>query len=120
METIWQLDVTTLLRYLKYPLDERFCKGPQKPLYSLSRALIDESVPKTDDLYIRSVCFSPDGVYLATGAEDRVIRIWDIVNGRIKLKLVGHRQDIYSLDWTTYGRYIVSGSGDHTVKVYLL
>jgi general transcriptional corepressor TUP1 len=27
------------------------------------------------DLYIRSVCFSPDGRYLATGAEDKLIRV---------------------------------------------
>jgi glucose repression regulatory protein TUP1 len=26
-------------------------------------------------LYIRSVCFSPDGKYLATGAEDKLIRV---------------------------------------------
>ena len=77
-------------------------------------------MPKQDDLYIRSVCFSPDGVYLATGAEDRIIRIWDIVNGKIKVKLSGHAQDIYSLDWTKDGKSIVSGSGDHTVKVLLV
>ena len=37
--------------------------------------LQDESVEKDGDLYIRSVCFSPDGMYLATGAEDKVIRV---------------------------------------------
>ncbi|KAJ3361468.1 general transcription repressor [Kappamyces sp. JEL0680] len=84
-----------------------------------ARALVDETIPKDSDLYIRSVCFSPDGVYLATGAEDHVIRIWDIVNGRVKLKLNGHSQDIYSLDWTKDGKSIVSGSGDHTVKASL-
>jgi glucose repression regulatory protein TUP1 len=37
--------------------------------------LQDSSLPEDGDLYIRSVCFSPDGRYLATGAEDKVIRV---------------------------------------------
>lgn len=37
--------------------------------------LQDGSLPEDGDLYIRSVCFSPDGTYLATGAEDKVIRV---------------------------------------------
>ena len=37
--------------------------------------LQDETVDKDGDLYIRSVCFSPDGKYLATGAEDKQIRV---------------------------------------------
>ena len=37
--------------------------------------LQDDSVDAVGDLYIRSVCFSPDGRYLATGAEDKLIRV---------------------------------------------
>jgi len=37
--------------------------------------LQDTTLPEDGDLYIRSVCFSPDGKYLATGAEDKVIRV---------------------------------------------
>ncbi len=38
---------------------------------------MDDKANKYGDLYIRSVCFSPDGKYLATGAEDRQIRVSD-------------------------------------------
>lgn len=41
------------------------------PVFSV---LADDTAGK-DDLYIRSVCFSPDGKYLATGAEDKQIRV---------------------------------------------
>lgn len=80
--------------------------------------LQDESVDKPGDLYIRSVCFSPDGMYLATGAEDKLIRVWDIENRRIKHTFAGHEQDIYSLDFSRNGRSIASGSGDRTVRVW--
>ena len=42
--------------------------------------LYDESAPSEGDLYIRSVCFSPDGKYLATGAEDKQIKVRSFVD----------------------------------------
>lgn len=72
----------------------------------------------SSDLYIRSVCFSPDGKFLATGAEDRLIRIWDIAKKQIVMVLQGHEQDIYSLDYFPSGDKLVSGSGDRTVRIW--
>lgn len=80
--------------------------------------LQDGSLPEDGDLYIRSVCFSPNGQYLATGAEDKVIRVWDIANRSIKHSFTGHDQDIYSLDFARNGRIIASGSGDRTVRLW--
>lgn len=81
--------------------------------------LLDDSVQDKDgDLYIRSVCFSPDGTLLATGAEDRRIRVWDINTRRIRCSFDGHDQDIYSLDFSKNGRLIASGSGDKSVRLW--
>ncbi|KAG7008063.1 hypothetical protein G7Y79_00007g021880 [Physcia stellaris] len=80
--------------------------------------LQDETVDKDGDLYIRSVCFSPDGKYLATGAEDKQIRVWDIEARTIRHTFTGHEQDIYSLDFARNGKHIASGSGDRTVRVW--
>lgn len=80
--------------------------------------LVDESAGKAGDLYIRSVCFSPDGKLLATGAEDKIVRIWDIQKKRIRTVYDGHQQEIYSLDFSLDGRLIVSGSGDKTARIW--
>jgi len=80
--------------------------------------LVEKASPKDGDLYIRSVCFSPCGRFLATGAEDRIVRVWDIKKKQILYNWNGHEQDIYSLDWSKDGKIIVSGSGDRTVKVW--
>nr|UOP57133.1 putative general transcription repressor [Thecaphora frezii] len=80
--------------------------------------LTDQNANSKGDLYIRSVCFSPDGKCLATGAEDRQIRIWDIAKKKVKNLLSGHKQEIYSLDYSKDGRIIASGSGDKTVRIW--
>ena len=48
-------------------------RGPRH--MCICSVLVDDAATKTGDLYIRSVCFSPDGKYLATGAEDKQIRV---------------------------------------------
>ena len=78
----------------------------------------NDNSTSSNDLYIRSVCFSPDGKYLATGAEDKLIRIWDIENKKIVMVLQGHEQDVYSLDYFPSGDKLVSGSGDRTVRIW--
>lgn len=45
-------------------------------------------------------------------------KVWDIQNRTIRTTFAGHEQDIYSLDFASNGRYIASGSGDHTVRVW--
>jgi glucose repression regulatory protein TUP1 len=80
--------------------------------------LQDMQINDEGDLYIRSVCFSPDGKYLATGAEDKIIRVWEIATAKIIHQFTGHEQDIYSLDFARNGRLIASGSGDRTVRLW--
>ncbi|KAG0191502.1 Protein phosphatase PP2A regulatory subunit B [Apophysomyces sp. BC1034] len=61
---------------------------------------------------------APDGKYLATGAEDKQIRIWDIAKKSVRRVMEGHEQDIYSLEFSSDGHILVSGSGDHTMMIW--
>ncbi|KAJ3255541.1 general transcription repressor [Chytriomyces hyalinus] len=80
--------------------------------------MVNPGHPPSGDLYIRSVCFSPDSTCLATGAEDKVIRVWELQTRTLRYSLRGHEQDIYSMDWSRDGRFLVSGSGDRSVRVW--
>ncbi|KAG0172658.1 general transcription repressor [Apophysomyces sp. BC1015] len=120
------LDHASVVCCVKFSADGRFmAAGCNRSTYiydvvTAQRICVlqDENVKTDADLYIRSVCFSPDGMYLATGAEDKQIRIWDIAKKRIRSVLSGHEQDIYSLDFSRDGRIIVSGSGDRTARIW--
>lgn len=69
------------------------------------------------DLYIRSVCFSPDNKYLATGSEDKNIRLWNIPEKRMIRTWNGY-DTIYSLEFTRDGTKIVSASGDNKARIW--
>ncbi|KAI8872690.1 WD40 repeat-like protein [Ramicandelaber brevisporus] len=70
------------------------------------------------DLYVRAVCFSPDSKLLATGSEDRLVRIIEVATGNVLRVMQGHTSDIYALDFSTDGRLLLSGSGDCTAMVW--
>ncbi|CAG8517216.1 7638_t:CDS:2, partial [Ambispora gerdemannii] len=126
VDLVHTLDHNSVVCCVKFSADGRFLAtgcNRSAQIYDVQTGskmsvLADDNVDKTGDLYIRSVCFSPDGKYLATGAEDKQIRIWDIATQKIRNMFQGHEQDIYSLDFSRDGRYIVSGSGDKTARVW--
>lgn len=126
VDLVHNLDHSSVVCCVKFSADGRWmAAGCNRATYiydvatgECTSVLNDENAQKEGDLYIRSVCFSPDGKYLATGAEDKKIRIWDIARNRIRNTFTGHDQDIYSLDFSRDGRVIVSGSGDRTVRIW--
>lgn len=72
------------------------------------------------DSYVRAVCFSPDGQWLITGAEDHVVKVWDVRTRKVKHMLRGHGTDIYSVDASGNSQFIISGSGDKMAKLWSL
>ncbi|KJY15797.1 hypothetical protein VR46_45545, partial [Streptomyces sp. NRRL S-444] len=46
---------------------------------------------------VRSVSFSADGLTLATGSDDRTVRLWDAKNGALRTVLPGHTGAVRSV-----------------------
>jgi WD40 repeat protein len=61
-----------------------------------------------------AVAFAPDGRTLASGAGDRVVRLWDRDTGQVVHTFREHRGWIWSLAFSPDGKTLLSGSDDTT------
>lgn len=67
---------------------------------------------------IWSVAFSPDGLTLASGGNDRFLRLWDIETGRLLRSLRGHTQVIRQVIYSPDGQTLASASEDRTIRLW--
>jgi WD40 repeat protein len=67
---------------------------------------------------VDTLCFSPDGRWLAASGEDRALRLWDAATGKPRAILEDHRGAVTSLAFSPDSRLLVSSSGDGTAVVW--
>ncbi|KAG9396949.1 CbxX/CfqX [Carpediemonas membranifera] len=63
---------------------------------------------------VRCIAVSPDGSTIASGGDDRKIKLWR--RGRLVKTLEGHTRDVRSVAFSPDGKTLVSGSDDKTVR----
>ena len=67
--------------------------------------------------FIKSVCYSPDGKYIASGSDDKTVKIWEVETGRELRTLRGHSYDVNSVCYSPDGKYTASSSWD-SIKLW--
>ncbi len=65
-----------------------------------------------------AVALSPDGASLATGAQDRSVRLWDVENRNQIRSWEDQRGDIRSVAFSPDGLLLASGSSDRLVRLW--
>ncbi|MCA9070905.1 MAG: PD40 domain-containing protein, partial [Planctomycetaceae bacterium] len=66
---------------------------------------------------VYSIAWSPDGKQIATGSQDKTIRLWDMT-GNVLHTMEGHTDIVSCLAWSSRGSRLASGSWDHTVRFW--
>jgi WD40 repeat protein len=67
---------------------------------------------------VNSVAFSPDGKYLASGSQDKIVKLWSVQSQKEVTTLKGHSDSVESVAFSPDGKYLASGSRDKTVKLW--
>ena len=67
---------------------------------------------------VRSVSFSPDGTLIASGSDDKTVKIWDAATGTILRSLRGHSASVTSVFFSPDGKTVISSGKDKTVRVW--
>eukprot|EP00050_Salpingoeca_kvevrii_P022045 m.120399 g.120399 ORF g.120399 m.120399 type:complete len:170 (+) comp9576_c0_seq4:1467-1976(+) len=90
-------DATTVVRHLLTPHCKYF-KGHSDSVHCLA--------------------FSEDGKYLASGADDYNVILWDINQGRALKTLVGHTDVVHALSFCGGNNLLASGGADNTIRTW--
>jgi len=68
--------------------------------------------------WVRCVGFEPGNEWFATGGGDRLIKIWDLASGTLKLSLTGHVGSVRGVVVSGRHPYLFSCGDDRQVKCW--
>ncbi len=90
--------------------------------FALSTSVVGQPIWTAEELghqgRINVVEFSPDGIQLASGAEDYNILLRDADTGQELQHFTGHSGPILTLAFSSDGTRLVSGSSDQSIRIW--
>lgn len=67
---------------------------------------------------VRSVAYSPDGKFIATGSRDNSVKLWEIASGREIRTFLGHLSTVNTAVFDPTGQWMATGSSDKNIIIW--
>ncbi len=64
------------------------------------------------------MAFNPKGDILATGGDDKLVKYWNVADGKELRKSQGHGAPVYAIAFHPDGSKLASGSVDKTIRIW--
>ena len=88
------------------------------PVRKIVLASYEPFILKGHSSPVYCVAFSPNGMRLASGSEDKTIKLLDSVTGKELFTLKGHLGSVVSVAFSPDGKRLASVSSDRTIKLW--
>jgi U3 small nucleolar RNA-associated protein 13 len=70
------------------------------------------------DLDINAAAVSPDGKMVATGSQNKCVKLWDVESGALKVLCRGLRRCVFDVCYSPVDRVVATSSGDATIQIW--
>ncbi len=100
------------------PLAIKNTSNPKQPISTTSQNPDLVSILKGHSSDVNSVVFSPDGKTLASGSDDKTIKLWNLTTKKEIRTLQGHSKWIWTVAFSPDGKTLASAGADKTITLW--
>jgi len=73
---------------------------------------------KAHDKDINSLAVSPNEAMVASGSQDRTVKMWHVETGALALTCKGHKRGVWCVKFSPVDKVVASASADATIKLW--
>jgi len=75
---------------------------------------------RAHDKDINVVSIAPNDSIIATGSQDKTVKLWRTTDLRLLGTLKGHRRGVWDCQFSPFDRVVATGSGDRSIRLWSL